>query len=231
MAASSTAGSYVFGLFLTVFGVLLALSQGKEFEYQYVTCGSVLKLLNIRNNVRLHSHDVKYGSGSGQQSVTGVGSTDDHNSYWTVKGKMGSPCVRGTPIKCGHVIRLTHLSSKKNLHSHHFSSPLSGNQEVSAFGDKGGGDEGDHWSVECEETYWDRGEHFQLKHVVTGQYLHVSGDTYGRPIHGQKEISAHSYANHDGSVWKVMEGIYVKPNEDSMLNGATGGSSVHRDEL
>ena len=38
-----------------------------EFHYDYVTCGSVLKLLNVRNNVRLHSHDVKYGSGSGQQ--------------------------------------------------------------------------------------------------------------------------------------------------------------------
>ena len=38
-----------------------------EFDYPFVTCGSVLKLLNLRNNVRLHSHDVKYGSGSGQQ--------------------------------------------------------------------------------------------------------------------------------------------------------------------
>ena len=35
--------------------------------YEYVTCGSALKLLNTGHNVRLHSHDVKYGSGSGQQ--------------------------------------------------------------------------------------------------------------------------------------------------------------------
>ena len=35
--------------------------------YEYVTCGSVLKLWNTANGVRLHSHDVKYGSGSGQQ--------------------------------------------------------------------------------------------------------------------------------------------------------------------
>lgn len=32
-----------------------------------MTCGSALKLANSDNNVRLHSHDVKYGSGSGQQ--------------------------------------------------------------------------------------------------------------------------------------------------------------------
>lgn len=29
-----------------------------------VTCGSVVKLLNTRHNVRLHSHDVRYGSGT-----------------------------------------------------------------------------------------------------------------------------------------------------------------------
>ena len=36
-------------------------------DFKYVTCGSVLKLKNPRQNIRLHSHDVKYGSGSGQQ--------------------------------------------------------------------------------------------------------------------------------------------------------------------
>lgn len=29
-----------------------------------VTCGSVLKLLNTQHRVRLHSHDIKYGSGA-----------------------------------------------------------------------------------------------------------------------------------------------------------------------
>ena len=38
-----------------------------EFNYEFVTCGSALKLLNAGHGVRLHSHDVKYGSGSGQQ--------------------------------------------------------------------------------------------------------------------------------------------------------------------
>jgi len=40
-----------------------------------VTCGSSVKLANQEFNVRLHSHDVKYGSGSGQQVSRGeVGS-------------------------------------------------------------------------------------------------------------------------------------------------------------
>jgi len=48
---------------------------------KYVTCGSVLKLQNLAYKVRLHSHDVKYGSGSGQQSVTGTDTGDDVNSH------------------------------------------------------------------------------------------------------------------------------------------------------
>lgn len=32
-------------------------------ELSFVTCGSVVKLLNVKHNVRLHSHDVRYGSG------------------------------------------------------------------------------------------------------------------------------------------------------------------------
>ena len=35
--------------------------------YSFVTCGSALKLLNTDFGVRLHSHEVRYGSGSGQQ--------------------------------------------------------------------------------------------------------------------------------------------------------------------
>ncbi|KAJ8276025.1 hypothetical protein COCON_G00077770 [Conger conger] len=45
-------------------------------ELGFVTCGSVVKLLNVRHNVRLHSHDVRYGSGSGQQSMR-----PDHSTH------------------------------------------------------------------------------------------------------------------------------------------------------
>ena len=67
-------------------------------------------------------------AGSGQQSVTGVTSVDDSNSYWRIRGKTATVCERGTPIRCGQPIRLTHVNTGRNLHSHHFTSPLSGNQ-------------------------------------------------------------------------------------------------------
>lgn len=61
-----------------------------------VTCGSVFKLTNNAFKIRLHSHDIKYGSGSGQQSVTGTDIKDDVNSNWVVKGTNKSPCTRGS---------------------------------------------------------------------------------------------------------------------------------------
>lgn len=197
-----------------------------QFDYEFVTCGSALKILNQESQVRLHSHDVKYGSGSGQQSVTGVGASDDHNSYWQVKAKTGNSCVRGTPVKCGQTIRLTHVSTKKNLHSHHFQSPLSHNLEVSAFGENGDGDEGDNWVVVCNSKFWSRDSLFRLKHVTTEHYLHVSGDTFGRPINGQKEISAYP-SPRDSNYWKAAEGIYVKPTETRSFSD----SDLEHDEL
>ena len=43
--------------------LFLSSCDGRESDQDLVTCGSLVKLLNTRHNVRLHSHDVKYGSG------------------------------------------------------------------------------------------------------------------------------------------------------------------------
>lgn len=48
---------------LLLLALLPGLCHGKESAPGAVTCGSVLKLLNTRHSVRLHSHEVKYGSG------------------------------------------------------------------------------------------------------------------------------------------------------------------------
>ncbi|KAI3380418.1 hypothetical protein SNEBB_007888 [Seison nebaliae] len=203
---------------------------------QFVTCGSSLKLKNTYSRVCLHSHDVKYGSGSGQQSVTAIDDTSDHNSYWQVLGRdlTQSPthknvkpgdlfCERGQPIKCNSVIRLLHMTTGKLLHSHgQYRSPLSHGQEVSAYGKNGVGDSSDNWKVECankEAKYWERSSDVKFKHVATGKYLHVPGDTYGRPIHGQKEVTAH-YSSSAQSLWRASEGIFIlSTNKDDLKIG------------
>ena len=46
---------------------------------------------------------------------------EDVNSHWTVKGPEDKAwCQRGEPVECGQTIRLEHLTTHRNLHSHHF---------------------------------------------------------------------------------------------------------------
>ncbi|KAJ3080162.1 Stromal cell-derived factor 2-like protein 1, partial [Rhizoclosmatium hyalinum] len=106
-----------------------------EKEFEAVTCGSSIKLAHSPTGYRLHSHQVTYGTGSGQQSVTGFAAGDDTNSLFVVEHGVDSPfCKRGQPVKCGDSVRLQHINTKNRLHSHAHVSPLSNNQEVSAYG-------------------------------------------------------------------------------------------------
>ncbi|OEL19403.1 Stromal cell-derived factor 2-like protein [Dichanthelium oligosanthes] len=96
-----------------------------------ITYGSVIKLMHERTMFRLHSHEVPYGSGSGQQSVTSFPNVDDANSYWIVRAQPDSSAKQGDPITHGTIIRLQHMRTRKWLHSHLHASPITGNLEVS----------------------------------------------------------------------------------------------------
>lgn len=82
----------------------------------------------------LHSHKLTWGSGSGQQSVTSIQANDDSNSLWLIKEKQGADqCLTGTPIRCGQTIRLEHVNTEKNLHSHNYPAFVTDSQEVFIF--------------------------------------------------------------------------------------------------
>ena len=49
-----------------------------------------MKLKHVATGYDLHSHEISYGSGSGQQSVTGFQDTSDANSLWVVTGAQVS---------------------------------------------------------------------------------------------------------------------------------------------
>ncbi|RKP09181.1 MIR motif-containing protein, partial [Thamnocephalis sphaerospora] len=144
------------------------------------------------------------GTGSGQQSVTGLQASADPDCLWQVNAAMGEECRRGEPVKCGQSIRLVHYSTSKLLHSHRHTSPLSNNQEVSAFD---GQDAGDNWTVECVAAdsagaAWRRETPVRLQHAETDMYLYASDAyMYGSPIRGQMEVSAVS-APDDNTLWR-----------------------------
>jgi len=178
-------------------------------EFAFVTCGSSIKLQHIASGFRLHSHKVTYGSGSGQQSVTGYADAADSNSLWKIIGPHGSFCPTGKVLKSGDTFRLQHVNTKKLLHSHLHKSPLTQNNEVSCFGEEGVGDTGDNWVVRVpSNSEWKRGETVKLQHVDTKFFLRADKNAkFQNPIPGQLEISAIKASSKD-TEWASAEGIY-----------------------
>lgn len=85
-------------------------------------------------------------------------------------------------------------------------------QEVSAFGEEGEGDYLDDWTVLCNGPYWVRDGEVRFKHSSTEVLLSVTGEQYGRPISGQKEVHGMAQPSQN-NYWKAMEGIFMKPSE------------------
>lgn len=85
-------------------------------------------------------------------------------------------------------------------------------QEVSAFGEEGEGDYLDDWTVLCNGPYWVRDGEVRFKHSSTDVLLSVTGEQYGRPISGQKEVHGMAQPSQN-NYWKAMEGIFMKPSE------------------
>ncbi|KAJ4763329.1 Stromal cell-derived factor 2-like protein [Rhynchospora pubera] len=188
-------------------------SSAMAAEGVEVTYGSVIKLMHERTKFRLHSHDVPYGSGSGQQSVTGFQGVDDSNSYWVVKPVPDTSAKQGDAITHGTVLRLQHMRSRKWLHSHLHASPISGNLEVSCFGSDQDSDTGDHWRLEIEGSgkTWKQDQKVRFKHVDTQGYLHSHDKKYTRIAGGQQEVCGVREKRAD-NVWLAGEGVYLPVN-------------------
>ncbi|KAK8641120.1 hypothetical protein V6N13_010549 [Hibiscus sabdariffa] len=181
-----------------------------------VTYGTVLKLMHEKTKVRLHSHDVPYGTGSGQQSVTGFPNVDDSNSYWVVRPIPETSAKQGDTIPNGVIIRLQHMRTRKWLHSHLHASPISGNLEVSCFGGESESDTGDYWRliIEGSGKTWKQDQRIWLQHVDTGGYLHSHNKKYTRIAGGQQEVCGLREKRVD-NVWLAAEGVYLPITEST----------------
>ncbi|KAA8498581.1 Stromal cell-derived factor 2-like protein [Porphyridium purpureum] len=194
--------------------VLGAREDGHTEEVRYVSYGSVIKLEHIPTGTRLFSQDMAYGSGSSQQFTSCNPQIDDENGFWVVKSAhQEPPQAQGTPVPCGATIRLQHLTTRRNLHSHNHASPYK-NYEVSCYGDDGNGDLGDNWIVECrtdDQAFWERFATVSFTHKQTGRSLQaLAKNKYSDPIANHIEVSCTSKKSAN-TQWKTNEGIYFVP--------------------
>ena len=143
---------------------------------RFVRYGVPIKLRHVNTGHVLHSHPINYGGGSRQQEVTCFMSRDE-NDWWIVKGPHGSSMTIGVYVANHSIIRLEHIQTRRNLHSHaNIASPATKQGEVTAYGNNGNGDGNDNWKLEIVDESagqaW-RGDHtFRLIHCNTNQALH-----------------------------------------------------------
>jgi dolichyl-phosphate-mannose--protein O-mannosyl transferase len=172
-----------------------------------VRYGVPVKLRHVKTGHALHSHLINYTTGSHQQEVTCFHERDD-NDWWIVKGPHSDNrfnALIGTPVLNHHVVRLEHVLTGRNLHSHSgITSPASHQQEVTAFGEHGIGDDNDNWRLEvvhAEPNHPWRVEHqVRLTHVLTHHHLHSHP---GHHTHShQQEVTCFGHSD-DNDLWSV----------------------------
>jgi dolichyl-phosphate-mannose--protein O-mannosyl transferase len=202
-----------------------------DTKHLYITCGSAVKIQQKDTKYYLNSEEKQLGNGSGQQIVTFANDAATHNTLWQVRPADHdvenqeypddvATCQLVEPVKCNSIIRLTHTSTKRNLHSHDVPSVLSRQQEVTAYGTGDRlGDTGDNWMVHCtkaSQTYWQRNTSVRLQHVDTGFYLGTAKtvefnvDTCGHscPLMGHLEAFARDGPDAH-TVLTTEQGIYL----------------------
>ena len=223
---------YIFTLFIPIlFSVIMCENMSEEdiiatIESKTITYGSSLRIQNIITKYYLSSFGMNWSTGSGLQIVTAVQNDKDINSLFTIKeGETYPVKINGDPVLCGEVIRLEHISTGKNLHSHDFKSFVTNSQEACAFGEDGNGDVNDNFRITCykqndNDTITGKTEFF-LQHVPTEKWLYINyktsmfndGNCRGCPIRGQREVSLTGKKDKQ-CLWKVIGGIIFSSEKE-----------------
>ena len=69
--------------------------------------------------------------------------------------------------------------------------------------------------------------HCHNRFPTFSSYLHVSGDSFGRPISGQREVSGYPSPS-ELNYWQAQEGIFVTPSEDPAGTYRPEAPDVHQ---
>lgn len=176
---------------------------------RFVRYGVPIRIRHVATGHALHSHLINYTTGSHQQEVTCFESRDD-NDWWIVKGPNGEGINApiGAPVANHGIIRLEHVMTKRNLHSHRgHHSPATHQGEVTAYGDYGIGDDNDNWKLEIHGENpgqaWRNDHRFRLIHVDTNHALHSH---HGHKTHShQQEVTA--FGNRDENDFWIIETV------------------------
>uniref|UniRef100_A0A8D8ZZ10 Protein O-mannosyl-transferase 2 n=1 Tax=Cacopsylla melanoneura TaxID=428564 RepID=A0A8D8ZZ10_9HEMI len=191
-----------------------------------VAYGAIITLKNHRaGGAYLHSHWHLYpkGLGARQQQITTY-SHKDENNRWLIKTfdnswmeENGTGTVR--LVKHGDLIRLEHIMTRRNVHSHREPAPVTKkHNQVTGYGENGTGDANDVWKVlivggkdgDVVNTVSSK-----LKFVHYLQHCILTTTNKQLPKWGfeQQEVTCNPNLRDKNSLWNVEDNVFGKlPN-------------------
>ncbi|CAG9813205.1 unnamed protein product [Phaedon cochleariae] len=191
-----------------------------SMPYQ-VAYGAVVTMKNHRTGGGyLHSHFHLYpeGVGARQQQITTYTHKDDNNK-WIIKKYNSETTDDVEIIRNGDLVRLEHLSTKRNLHSHKEPAPITKKHyQVTGYGENGTGDANDVWRITTIGAK-DGTEltavtsKLRLIHYLQSCILTTSGKQLPKWGYEQQEVSCNPNLRDPNGVWNVEENFFEKlPN-------------------
>ncbi|ORX92558.1 PMT-domain-containing protein [Basidiobolus meristosporus CBS 931.73] len=188
------------GVMSSLFQANLEGSDLKNVPLELAYGSSITLRSNGEFNGLLHSHAHFYPTGSHQQQVTIYGHKDENNNWFVLKPREESqPRSEDVSlVKNGDLIRLAHVTTGGNLHSHGIPAPLTEGQfEASAYGNSTFGDTNDYWYIEIlddmvvakPEKIRSLTTRFRLRHRSTGCVLRTNTKTLPEWGYGQGEVT------------------------------------------
>lgn len=198
----------------------------------------------------LHSHPHAYETGSKQQQITLYPHSDENNEWLIIRAppldaevptdEDGVPLTLDGPheveqhldqlewLRNGELIRLTHRTSDKRLHSHDIRPPVSDAEyqnEVSAYGFTNfAGDGNDNWVVEIDKSLSHDKESrervrslrtvFRLRHPFSGCYLFSHAVELPDWGFGQQEVTCNTSPTLPNTAWFVETNVHPMLEEE-----------------
>lgn len=216
------------GFFSTAFQSTLIGNQLNKAKLPAVLAyGASITIKNYQSSgTLLHSHSALYPKEHPpqQQQITGY-SHKDMNNNWKVH-KPDSILSDTDPVEYvrnGDIIRLMHVPTMRNLHSHNEKAAISDNlMQVSGYGERGVGDTNDNWRIEVIKSGGEKGiintvkTVFRLIHVNTGCALTETGNTLPKWGFEQREMACNPITYHEGTSWNIESNAHQQVPEVSI---------------
>lgn len=187
-----------------------------------VAYGAVITLKNHKTGGGyLHSHWHLYpeGVGARQQQITTYTHKDDNNK-WLIKPYNTDELPENvTLVKNGDLVKLEHVATRRNLHSHREQGPMTKKHlQVTGYGENGTGDANDIWKIVVEgkgegETVETVTSKLKLVHYLQHCVLTTTGKQLPKWAYEQQEVTCNPNLRDNNAYWNIEDNIFPKlPN-------------------